>query len=92
MAIVAGLIALLLVAACASVNPALHGCLHEDHPTPSHDCLACALEQGLGEAPGVVPPVTPVERPAFVLAVPRETFFALRDLTLHPERGPPVPA
>jgi hypothetical protein len=87
----AALSALLLAADFTSSSPKLHACLHDGHePSPSHDCLACALGHGLGHAPDAPHSVTPSGRPAFVAAASREAFFTVRDFTLQPERGPPV--
>ena len=89
--VLAGLLVLLLfVSAFASVSPSLHGWLHKDHQSPSHYCLVTVLEHGQSEVTGAVVAAVSVAAGFPMTALPRESFFISHDLTLHPERGPPV--
>ncbi len=84
------LVLLLLLSALASASPALHHWLHHDHQSPSHYCLVTALEHGQTDV--VAASIAPVSTADgfSVTALPCESFFISHDLTLHPERGPPV--
>jgi hypothetical protein len=86
-----GLLLLLCGSALASSSPDLHAWLHSDHQSPTHYCLATALEQGHTQLESVVVPLMPATMGASVTALPFESFFISHDIALHPERGPPVP-
>ena len=84
------LVALLFLSALASASPSLHHWLHKDHPAPSHYCLVTALEHGQTELAGGRVLLAGPLAGLCVTARPCESFFISHDLTLHPERGPPV--
>ena len=84
------LVFLLLLSALASASPALHHWLHHDHQSPSHYCLVTALEHGQTEVVSASIAPAPVVDGFSITALPCESFFISHDLTLHPERGPPV--
>jgi hypothetical protein len=89
--VLAGLLVLFLfVSALASASPSLHHWLHADHQTPSHYCLVTVLEHGQTEVADVAVTVAPVASALPVAALPGESFFISHDLSLHPERGPPI--
>ena len=89
--VLAGLLVLFLfVSALASASPALHHWLHADHQTPSHYCLITVLEHGQTDVVDVAVDAAPVAAAILVAALPGESFFISHDLSLHPERGPPV--
>ena len=89
-ALAAWLVALLFLSALASASPALHDWLHKDHHTPSHYCLVTALEHGQTEMAGVSVALAVPVAVGCVTTQSGESFFISHDLTLHPERGPPV--
>ena len=80
----------LFLSALASASPSLHHWLHTDHPTPSPYCLVTVLEHGHTDVASVWIPLTPAAAEIPVSTLPCESFFISHDLTLHPERGPPV--
>jgi hypothetical protein len=86
----AALALLFLFSALASASPSLHHWLHGDHQTPSHYCVVTALEHGHSDVSTVAVIVPLPAPPVPVAALPIESFFVSHDLTLHPERGPPV--
>jgi hypothetical protein len=84
------LLLFLFVSALASASPALHHWLHSDHQAPSHYCLVTVLEHGHTDVASVWISVVPAPAEIPVAALSSESFFISHDLTLHPERGPPV--
>jgi hypothetical protein len=84
------LVLLLFFSALASTSPSLHHWLHKDHQAPSHYCLVTVLEHGQTDMVSVWVAVAPVAASIPVAVLPSESFFVSHDLTLHPERGPPV--
>jgi hypothetical protein len=84
------LTALLFVSALASASPALHHWFHHDHQSLSHYCVVTALEHGHTDVASVWVTVIPSATGVPVATLPCESFFISHDLTLHPERGPPV--
>ena len=89
--VLAGLLVLFLfVSALASASPALHHWLHADHQAPSHYCLVTVLDHGQTDVVDVAVTVAPVAAPIPVAVLPGESFFISHDLSLHPERGPPI--
>ena len=89
-ALAAGLVALLFLSALASASPSLHYWLHKDHQAASHYCLVTALEHGQTEMAGTSVVLAVPVAVGCVTAQSGESFFISHDLTLHPERGPPV--
>lgn len=89
--VLAGLLVLFLfVSALASASPALHHWLHCDHQAPSHDCLVTMLEHGHTDVSEGAVAAAPIAPQIPVSALPAEPFLVSHDLSLHPERGPPV--
>ena len=84
------LVLLLCLFGAASANPTLHALLHKDHSAPSHFCLVTLLEHGHTDFVNVGVTITPLYSAIPVAVVANESFFISHDLTLHPERGPPV--
>ena len=84
------LVFVLFLSALASASPSLHDCLHKDHRSPTHYCLITALQHGHSEVASVWVSVAATAAEIPVAALPCESFFVSHDLTLHPERGPPV--
>jgi hypothetical protein len=84
------LVALLELAAYASVNSLLHGCLHSDHQSSTHDCLVTALEHGHCQLASVRVAVVPVDAGVPVAALRFESVVVSFEIALPPERGPPV--
>jgi hypothetical protein len=84
------LVLLLCLTSIAAADPSLHSLLHKDHDAPSHYCLVTALEHGHSDVTSVWVAVAPVVSAFPVATVRSESFFVSHDLTLHPERGPPV--
>ena len=84
------LVLFLFVSALASASPALHHWFHCDHQSPAHYCLVTALEHGHTDVAEVAVAAAPLAAEIPVSALPSESFFIAHDLSLHPERGPPV--
>jgi len=84
------LVLFLLLSALASASPSLHHWLHEDHQSPSHYCAITVVEHGQSDVASVWVSVVPTALGIPVAALACESFFISHDLTLHPERGPPV--
>jgi hypothetical protein len=84
------LVLFLFLSALASASPALHHWLHEDHQAPSHYCIATVLEHGHGEMASPWVSVMPAVPEMPVSALPCESFFITHDISLYPERGPPL--
>jgi hypothetical protein len=84
------LVLLLFLSALASASPSLHHWLHSDHQSPSHYCVITAVEHGQTDIASVWVSIVPAAVGIPVAALPCESFFISHDLTLHPERGPPV--
>jgi hypothetical protein len=83
------LVVLLFLSALAAANPALHHWIHADDKSPTHYCLASAVEQGHGDAASVMVFVPVVEDfVAEQCRVTDQSFLSI-DSTLHSGRGPP---
>lgn len=84
------LVLLVLFSALASASPCLHHWLHEDDQSPSHYCAVTVVEHGQAETASIWVSVAPAALGVPSSALLCESFFISHDLTLHPERGPPV--
>ena len=84
------LVLMLFLSALASASPSLHHWLHKDHQSPSHYCVVTAFEHGHTDVATVSVSAVASALQFPVATVPCESFFVSHDLTLHPERGPPV--
>jgi hypothetical protein len=89
--VLAGALVLILVlSAFASASPELHHWLHKDHQAPSHYCVVTVLEHGHSDLASTWVSVVPAVAEIPVSALPCESFFITHDVSLYPERGPPV--
>jgi hypothetical protein len=89
--VLAGVLVLFLfLSALASASPELHHWLHKDHQAPSHYCIVTVLEHGHTDLASTWVSVEPAVAEIPASALPCESFFISHDLSLYPERGPPV--